>query len=108
MRLLIALILSVPVSLAHAQTCTPPVAGAWGGAGATPGHFDGPACIATGPDGNLYVADEPSNRVQKFNGNGIYLGEWSTGSDTNPAGIAIDPTGVVYVALHHVHRVAKY
>jgi len=95
------------IPLAFAQ-CAPPVAGAWGSVGSGTGYFATPFGVAVGPDGTVYVTDEGNNRVQKFDANGRFLGEWPTGVDTTPTGIAIDETGVVYVALHHIHKVARY
>ena len=44
-----------------------------------PGHFDGPADIAIGPNGDVFVADGYWNqRVAKYNSNGRYIGEMGT------------------------------
>ena len=104
---LTAIALFLEVSFAHAQ-CAPPPAGAWGRYGIGPGQFATPFGVAIDSDGIVYITDEGNSRVQKFHSNGTYIGEWSTGADTNPTGIAISPTGVVYVVLHHVHLVAMY
>ncbi len=51
----------------------------WGSAGSGPGQFQLLHGIAAGPDDTLYVADRENGRVQRFNLEGRYLGEWSWG-----------------------------
>jgi len=104
---LLVFAISFPVALAHAD-CMQASVLIWGSTGSGPSNFVTPWGVAIGPDGLVYVTDEGNNRIQKFNPDGTYVGEWATGLDTNPVGIAIDATGVVYVALHHVHQIAKF
>ena len=64
---------------------------------------DEPVGLAYGPEGNLWVVDQLSNRVEEFNANGEYLmqfgGEGSgEGELFNPKGIALDAKGDVWVA----------
>jgi len=102
-----AFALVFPVATAHAD-CAPPAALVWGSTGSGAGNFITPWGVAIGPDGTVFVTDEGNNRIQKFSATGAYVGEWSTGPDTNPVGIAIDAAGVLYVTLHHIHQIAKY
>jgi tetratricopeptide (TPR) repeat protein/DNA-binding beta-propeller fold protein YncE len=71
--------------------------------GAGPGLFSGPADIAVGGDGTVYAADSGNARVQFFDGQGKYLGQFGgkgkePGSLNSPFGIAVGATGLVYVS----------
>lgn len=48
----------------------------WGSAGMGPGQFVQPHGIAVDPDGIIYVADRRNGRLQRFDPNGRYLGEF--------------------------------
>jgi DNA-binding beta-propeller fold protein YncE len=48
----------------------------WGEPGTDPGQFNLPHNIATDRDGLVYVADRENHRVQIFDGQGRYQGEW--------------------------------
>ncbi len=50
--------------------------GQWGAHGAGPGQFNVPHAIVIGPDSVVYVADRENGRVQRFDLEGRYLGEW--------------------------------
>jgi DNA-binding beta-propeller fold protein YncE len=49
----------------------------WGTPGTGPGQFHLPHGIAVDEDGVLYVADRENGRIQRFDLDGRYLGEWS-------------------------------
>jgi len=49
----------------------------WGSAGNGPGQFNQPHGIAIDDRGIIYVADRRNGRLQRFDMNGKYLGEWS-------------------------------
>jgi sugar lactone lactonase YvrE len=49
----------------------------WGSAGKGPGQFDQPHGIAVDGHGVIYVADRRNGRLQRFDLNGKYLGEWA-------------------------------
>ena len=49
----------------------------WGSKGAGPGQFDQPHGIAVDNQGIVYVADRNNARLQRFDLNGKYLGEWN-------------------------------
>ncbi len=72
--------------------------GEWGGSGDAPGRFRGPAGIAIGPDGTVFVTDHYNRRVQRFTAAGAWLASWPTGgADAAPFGIAVDRAGRVLV-----------
>ena len=85
----------------------------WGGYGSAGGQFSSPTGIAVDSSGNVYVADQSNNRVQKFDSNGNLLLVWGSygsagGQFINPMGIAVDSSGNVYVADFGNHRVQKF
>jgi len=62
--------------------------------------------------GNIYVADEGNNRIQKFTSDGQFLTKWGEfgtgdGEFISPSGIAIDDSNYVYVVDSH-HGVQKF
>lgn len=70
----------------------------WGGTGSEPGRFRGPAGIAVGPDGSVFVTDLYNHRVQRFSPDGELLASWVAGAENAaPFGIAVDRAGRVYV-----------
>ena len=103
----LCLALAVP-----APASTPSLLGSWGASGAGDGQFYYPLGIATAPDGSVYVSDGTQNRIEKFTAGGGYLLQWTTmdrnGSPTRCAGLRVDRSGNVYVALNDDHAVAVY
>jgi DNA-binding beta-propeller fold protein YncE len=78
--------------------------GQFGGPGSAAGSFSGPAGVAVQQStGDLYVADQSNNRVQKFAAGGELILAFNgsatpAGSFSGPTGVAVDPTsGDVYV-----------
>jgi DNA-binding beta-propeller fold protein YncE len=51
--------------------------GAWGAPGHGPGEFHFPHSIAVDSRGTVYVSDRENNRVQLFDANGSFIGEWT-------------------------------
>ncbi len=77
------------------------------------GGFYLPRSIAIGPDGSVYVSDSSNHRVQKFDGNGVFMTQWgSMGSEERqfniPRGIAVDSSGFVYVVDSGNCRIQKF
>nr|WP_315199022.1 NHL repeat-containing protein [uncultured Aquabacterium sp.] len=86
----------------------------------TAAAFDGPRGIAVDASGVVYVADSGNHRIRKISAAGevtTLAGSGSPGfaNDTtgtlasfnNPSGIAVDASGVVYVADSSNHRIRK-
>jgi len=49
----------------------------WGSAGSGPGQFKLPHSIQVDEHGIVYVADRENGRIERFDSQGNYLGEWS-------------------------------
>jgi uncharacterized protein (TIGR03663 family) len=92
----------------------------WGGYGNTDGAasgaeglFWGPRALALDAAGDLYVADTGNKRVQKFDRQGKFLGQWGggglgPGQFDEPVGLAVDGQGNIYVADTWNRRVQKF
>ncbi len=85
----------------------------WGANGAGNGFFASPDGIALGSGGEVYVADEGNNRVQKFTADGTFLLSWGVfgtdpGEFNGPKGIAVDASDNVYVAEVGGDRIQKF
>ncbi len=70
----------------------------WGKHGSGPGEFNTVHSIVTGPDGHLYVADRENGRLQWFDQQGTFLGQWRYGGQFYA--VAFGPTGEFYAAMH--------
>ncbi|HYN86967.1 MAG TPA: flippase activity-associated protein Agl23 [Ardenticatenaceae bacterium] len=73
------------------------------GALGTASTFWGPRSVAVDPQGNVYVTDTGNKRVQKFDADGTFLGQFGgagaePGQFAEPVGIAVAPDGTIYVA----------
>lgn len=63
----------------------------WGESGSEPGQFNLPHNIAADEAGRLYVADRENHRIQIFDGEGAYLGQWN--NLHRPCAIVFDGDG---------------
>jgi DNA-binding beta-propeller fold protein YncE len=68
----------------------------WGKEGTGPGEFNVPHGIAMDSTGRVFVADRGNNRIQIFDQQGKYLGEWKQFG--KPCGLFIDAKDNIYVA----------
>lgn len=102
LALVVAILLAVPV---HAQ---PAFLSSWGTAGAAPGQFNRPFGLAFDVAGNVYVADQYNNRVQKFTADGLYLTTVGDGLLQAPVGVAVNGAGELLVTDHSGGHLRKF
>ena len=70
----------------------------WGIKGSGPGEFNVPHSIALDQRGQVYVADRQNDRVQIFEGNGRYIGEWKSKDIGRPYALRFGSDGTAYIA----------
>jgi DNA-binding beta-propeller fold protein YncE len=70
----------------------------WGRPGTGPGEFNVVHAIAVGPQGNLYIADRENGRLQWFDLDGKFLGQWKYGGQLY--NVAFNGAGEMYVSTH--------
>jgi len=70
----------------------------WGRPGTGPGEFNVVHSIVVGPQGNLYIADRENGRVQWFDLDGNFLGQWKYGGQLY--NVAFNAAGELYVSTH--------
>ena len=78
-----------------------------------PGTFSLPTQAALDTDGNLYVTDTLNNRVEIFDGDGEFIGEFGKAGDgpgffARPKGIAVDCDGHIWVVDGVQNRVQVF
>ncbi len=83
----------------------------WWSGGMEPGWFREPVDVEIDGDGDLYVADKDNGRIQEFTGAGQFLGQWVIDEEVSGyrhrvTGVAVAPSGYIYVACHE--KVWKY
>jgi len=90
---------------------------AWGTYGTGNGQFDAPYGIAVDRSGFVYVSDRNNNRIQKFSStdgiNYAFVTKWGAygtgdGQFDAPYGLAIDGSGLIYVADMLNNRVQAF
>jgi len=84
----------------------------WGGYGSGSGKFIYPWGMAFDASGNVYVADQGNNRIQKFSSSGAFLSQLGSRGNGNgqfnfPSGVAVDASGNIYVVDQENHRIQK-
>ncbi|MEZ4640322.1 MAG: hypothetical protein R2856_36085, partial [Caldilineaceae bacterium] len=92
---------------------------AWGSLGSADGQFSEPWAIAVDAAGDVYVSDwgtaaqATQQRVIKFTSDGTFLTQWGVRGDEagefdTPYGVALHPSGNVYVADTGNHRIQVF
>jgi sugar lactone lactonase YvrE len=94
-----------PTTYAHKATLA--------GAGSGDGQLISPLGAAVDPFGNLYVADNGNERIQKFDPSGNFLAKWGEqgsgpGQMNWPNDVTVAPDGNVYVTDATNHRVQRW
>ena len=88
-----------------------------GGYGAGDGQFTWPVQIITdesvGGEGNIFVSDEATHRISRFDPDGEFAGKWGSfgegaGEFNAPNGIAFDADGNLVVVDSRNHRIQRY
>lgn len=67
----------------------------WGEGGRDPGQFAIVHKVAVAPDGRVFVCDRENNRLQIFDADGAYQGQWD--DVVGPGDVYFGKDGVVYV-----------
>lgn len=70
----------------------------WGKHGSDPGEFNVVHAIAISPKGDVYVADRENGRVQWFDQQGKFLGQWTYGGQLYT--VAFSKGGELYISTH--------
>jgi DNA-binding beta-propeller fold protein YncE len=70
----------------------------WGKRGTGPGEFNVAHGIAISPQGNVYVADRGNGRLQWFDPQGKFLGEFKYGGELY--NVTFNQTGELFVSTH--------
>jgi DNA-binding beta-propeller fold protein YncE len=100
----VILVLAPQASLAQA----PSFILQWGTQGTGPGQFSSaPHGVAVDAQGIVYVIDDYSHRIQKFTGDGVYVGQLDVPVQGHFLDLTIDASGNLYVADYFGH-VMKY
>ncbi|HSS31992.1 MAG TPA: 6-bladed beta-propeller [Solirubrobacterales bacterium] len=86
---------------------------AFGASGAGAGQLSHPADVTVDPNGNIWVADENNNRIEKFGFKGEFLASYGSlgsgnGQLNHPTGIEADSAGNIWVADTGNNRIEKF
>jgi DNA-binding beta-propeller fold protein YncE len=68
----------------------------WGAPGTGPGQFNLVHGICIDPENRVLVADRENDRIQLFDLNGVYQGEWT--DVQRPTNVCVGPDGLYYVS----------
>jgi hypothetical protein len=104
---------ATPTATPVCGTGTHPYVTQWGFAGTGNGQFQGAAGMAIGSNGDIYVCDFNTSRVQEFTPTGTYVsqfGSYGTGNGQmeGTTSVVVDGSGNFYVADYQNNRVDKF
>ena len=85
----------------------------FGSYGTEDGQFVWPVQIVTDAQGDIYISDEATHRITRFNADGEFVEKWGEqgagdGQFSGPTGIAFDNDGNMVVVDSQNHRVQRY
>jgi sugar lactone lactonase YvrE len=74
------------------------------------GGFDvGPLGMAFGPNGDLYVTNDFTNEVERYNGTtGALIGTFGSAHLSSPTGLTFDAAGNLYVASYNDNTIQQF
>jgi len=75
----------------------------WGKKGDAPGEFNLPHAIVLDSQGRIYVGDRENSRIQIFDDDGQFIGQWHSGG--TPYGLCITAAGRLLVADGRANQV---
>jgi len=106
-----ALVLPVTASAADPLGFAPDIV--WGSTGVMDGQFQSVRGVAVDKWGNVFVADNDNNRIQKFNRFGDYLQKWGTygsapGQFQDVSRVAVDRWGNIYATDEALRTVQRF
>ena len=84
-----------------------------GGYGTDDGQFEWPVSLITNKSGDLFVSDESTHRITKFNKNGEFVSKFgeignSEGELNGPSGISFDNNENLLVVDSKNHRIQRF
>ena len=112
--LVLGAVLAVAAGGARAVSADFRLVAQWGSSGTANGQFRVPEGIVVDWSGDVYVADQNNNRVQKFGSDGTFILAFSGPADPDlnhfngPSHLALDPQGNVLVSNEGAYRVEKF
>jgi DNA-binding beta-propeller fold protein YncE len=86
---------------------------AFGAYGTDDGQMIWPVQIITNGDGDIFISDESTHRITRFNQDHEFVSKFGTEGDSDgefdgPTGIAFDPDGNLVVVDSKNHRIQRY
>jgi streptogramin lyase len=109
------LAVTVPPAPPASAATPPPYVTKWGSYGAENGQFYSPKGLTVDGHGDVYVADDFNDRIQKFTTNGGFVTKWGAGHGSadgqfiGPYDVVVGPlNSFVNVADHGNHRVQAF
>lgn len=100
--------------IASFALAAPPLLSQFCPSGSGLGQCNVPRGVVANPTtGDIYLADQSNQRVQRFSAWGEFIGSWGSngtgkGEFQSPQGVAIDSAGDIYVLDKNNHRVEKF